>query len=259
MTGNKRRGLIIQERDKHLLRELSIMRVVDREQAKIVAGFHSTTRVNRRLLVLTRGGLLSRFFIGTAGAAKALYSLSPVGANLVQVPRRGPRIRKDELVAVSFSLYHQLGLNEIYCAVKYRPIPLDGARLVRWDSFSGPIDSQQSLIPDAYIEVLGPEETITAFLEFDLGHENLTVWKAKVNKYLRYAVSGDFERSFHHPQFRVVVVTDSERRREALRRATAAITDKIFWFSTMDSIRCDGFWSPIWLRPRGDHEPISLL
>jgi hypothetical protein len=37
MSGNDR--IILQERDLHLLRELSAMRVVDREQAKIVAGF----------------------------------------------------------------------------------------------------------------------------------------------------------------------------------------------------------------------------
>lgn len=259
MTGAKHKGLVIQERDRHLLRELSLMRVIDREQAKIVAGFHSITRVNRRLLALTRGGLLNRFFIGTAGAEKALYSLSPLGANLVQVPRRSPRIRKDEVVAVSFSLYHQLDINQLYCALKYEPIPFDGAKLARWESFYRPIDSGVSLVPDGYMEVFSPVKVLVAFLELDLGHESLSVWKAKVHKYVRYAVSGDFERSFHQPQFRVLVITNSERRLQAIRRTVAAITDKIFWFATMDSIHRNGFWSPIWLRPTGDHLPLSLL
>src|SRR5712691_6078196 len=136
----------LQERDKRLLRELSLMRVIDREQARIVAGFRSIMIANRRLLALVRAGLLKRFFIGTvAGGKKALYSLSPLGANLVQMPCRGPRRRNDEAVTVDFFVYHQLGINDIYCALKYRPIPLADTRLIRWKSFDRPIDAQASL------------------------------------------------------------------------------------------------------------------
>src|SRR3989442_14010658 len=110
--GNKRR-IVLQERDRHLLRELSLMRVVDRDQAKVVAGFRSIMLANRRLLALTRAGLLKRFFIGTvAGGKKALYSLSSLGANLVRVPCTGPRRQNDEVVTVDFFVYHQLGINE---------------------------------------------------------------------------------------------------------------------------------------------------
>lgn len=49
MTGNNRANTVIQERDQHLLRELDVMRVIDREQAKEVAGFGSTTRANASL------------------------------------------------------------------------------------------------------------------------------------------------------------------------------------------------------------------
>ena len=258
--GNRKREIVLQERDKHLLRELSLMRVIDREQARVVAEFPSIMLVNRRLLSLTRAGLLKRFFIGTpAGGKKALYSLSTLGANLVQVPCTGPRRRANEAVTVDFFVYHQLGINSIYCALKYRPIPLADTRLVRWESFSRPIDSQLSLKPDAYFEIQSLQKTVGTFLEFDLGHENLSIWKAKVQKYLRYAVSGEFERTFRQPQFRVLVVTNSDRRREALRKATAAITDKIFWFTIADSIYHQGFWSPIWSRAPGNHEPTSLL
>ena len=221
------------------------MRVIDRDQARVVAGFRSIMLANRRLVALTRAGLLKRFFIGTvAGGKKALYSLSALGANLVQMPCSGPRRRADEAVTVDFFVYHQLGINDIYCALKYYPIPLVETSLVRWESFNRPVDSQLSLKPDAYLEVQSPHKALAAFLEFDLGHENLSIWKAKVQKYLRYAVSGEFERAFHQPQFRVLVVTDSERRREVLRKATTAITDKVFRFTTADAIQRDGFWLP---------------
>src|SRR5205085_9449184 len=99
---------------------LSVMRVIDREQAKLVAGFGSTTRVNARLLPLTRAGLLRRFFLGTtAGGAKALYSLSERGARLVGVPETGPRRRNDEAIVADFFVEHQLATNEVYCAAKY--------------------------------------------------------------------------------------------------------------------------------------------
>jgi hypothetical protein len=259
MIRTKGMVLVVQERDRHLLRELSLMRVIDREQAKIICGFGSVTRVNRRLLALKRVGLIKRFFIGTAGSKRSLYSLSPLGANLVQVSRRGPRKKTDEIVTASPLLSHQLGINEIYCIHKYRPIPIQGWTFVRWDAPIRPIDSQRSLIPDGYVEMnVSDRCTLAAFLEFDLGHENLKIWKAKVSKYLRYAIAGEFERAFNQAQFRVVVVTNSARRCEALRRATVGITDKIFWFTTLDSIRQNGFWSPIWFRPQGD-EPISIL
>jgi hypothetical protein len=259
MPGAKTKGLVLQQRDRHILQELSVMRVIDREQAKIIGGFHSTTRVNKRLLALTRGGLLKRFFIGSGGWKKSLYSLSPLGANFLQTPYSGMRVRGDELITVSSSLEHQLGINELYCTIKYRQVAMESGKLIRWENLYRPVDSKRSLIPDACIEISGPKETIAAFLEFDLGHENLIVWKKKVEKYLQYATSGEFENLIHQPQFRVLVVTNSDVRLHALRRATASITDKIFYFATVDSVHDTGFWAPVWFRPQGDHRPISLL
>ena len=136
---------------------------------------------------------------------------------------------------------------------------MDSGKLVRWENLYRPIDSKQSLIPDAYLEISGPKETIAAFLEFDLGHENLIVWKKKVEKYLQYAISGEFESLVHQSQFRVLVVANSERRLESLQKATAAVTNKIFYFSTVNSVHDVGFWAPIWFRPQDDDQPISLL
>lgn len=67
MAGNRRVGIVLQERDRRLLEELNVMRVADRDQAQAAAGFGSVTRVNARLLGLTRAGLLRRFFVGTSG------------------------------------------------------------------------------------------------------------------------------------------------------------------------------------------------
>jgi len=259
MIGNDPRGIVVQERDRHLLRELSILRVVDREQAKIVAGFRSTTRVNSRLLALTRAGFLRRFFLGTSGGGqKALYALSSEGAQIVDVPYRGPRRRRDEVLAAGVFVAHQLSINEIYCTLKYQPAPNENIRFVRWLSFFEPLQQGFSLIPDGYVEVLHPSSALAAFLEIDLGSEGRKVWKEKVKEYLRYALSGFFEGRFGQQRFRILVIATSERRLQSIRAVVATATEKIFWFATIESIRRDGLWSPIWLRPRDD-ERQSLV
>jgi hypothetical protein len=102
---------MIQPRDLDLLRELAVMRVADREQVKVAAGFGSTTRVNTRLLALTRAGLLRRFFLGSGGGRKALYALSIKGAQMIQLPCRGPRTR-----AISLPPYY--GYDEAHFSLR---------------------------------------------------------------------------------------------------------------------------------------------
>jgi len=264
MTGNdrpgkERHGIVIQERDRHLLRELSVMRVIDREQAKIVAGFGSTTRANARLLSLTRAGLLRRFFLGTtAGGAKALYALSLKGARLVGVPESGPRRREDQAVVADFFIQHQLATNGVYCALKYgNPMPA-GITFKRWIGFPKRPAPGLRVIPDGYVELETPSGTLAAFLEVDLGHERLRVWQDKVRHYLDLAVTGNFEREFNQSRFRVLVVADSERRQGAIREVVLGATDKIFWFATFEAIRRHGVFAPIWQRPKGK-EPQSLI
>jgi len=253
MTGNNRKGIIVQERDRQLLRELATMRVVDREQAKHAAGFTSTTRANVRLLALTRAGLLRRFFVGTIGG-KALYALSPTGAKLVEVPFRGPRRKADEALVADFFVMHQLRINDVYTVLKCDP----ARRLVQWIAFHESLESGLSLIPDGYCEIAANGKTIAAFLEVDLGHESRTVWKEKVGAYLRYAIGGNFAKQFGYGQFRVLVIANSVKRMQSLRVATANVTEKIFWFANFEEIAQSGFWSAIWLRPPGDAQKNLL-
>src|SRR5258708_7803247 len=140
MAISKRTGMVIQDRDRHLLREVAMLRVMDREQAKLIAGFGSTTRANARLLALARAGLLKRFFLGTKGAGqKALYGISRKGALFVDVPYRGLQRRTDETLVADLFIEHQLLVNDVYCSLKYTPIPIHGVRFQRWVHFFQPI------------------------------------------------------------------------------------------------------------------------
>lgn len=258
MRGSNGKGIVIQERDRELLRELGHLRVIDREQAKIVGGFGSTTRVNARLLALTRAELLKRFFLGTSfGGAKALYTLSGKGARLVGVPLRGPHRRKDETVATDFTVQHQLTVNEMYCTLKRGGLP-QGIQFRKWESFFGPIIEGLRLIPDGYVELETPSGALTAFLEIDLGHEHGPVWKEKVARYLQFALTDTPEAKRFHRPFRVLVILPTERRLLWVRRAVAEKTDKIFWFASLESIRRDGLFAPVWRRPTGE-ERLPLI
>jgi hypothetical protein len=259
MIGNEPHGMVIQERDRHLLREISVMRVIDREQAKTVAGFGSTTRANARLLALTRAGLLRRFFLGTiAGGAKALYAISLKGAQFVGVPESGPRRRQDEAVVADFFIQHQLAINEVYCALKYGNRTPAGINFAGWKGFPKRPVQGLRLIPDGYVELRTPSSIVAAFLEVDLGHERPRVWLDKVKNYLDLAVTGNFEKEFKQRQFRVLVVANSERRLDAIRDVVLSATDKLFWFATFESIRSHGVFGPIWQRPKGG-QPQSLI
>jgi hypothetical protein len=253
MRGNNRKGMVLQPRDIRLLKELDPMRVIDREQAKVVAGFGSTTRANTRLLRLTRAGVLKRMFIGTIGSGqKAIYTISGKGQALVEARLPGLPFRPTHNLVASPFLLHQLKINEIYLTVKHRAISLENVRFRRWIAFHKSLSESLSLIPDGYCELDVAGNVKAMFVEVDLGQEDSSIWMKKVQRYLQLALSGQFTQMFRNPQFRVLIITSTERRADNIRKTAAKLTDKIFWFASFEAIHRDGFWSSIWLRPTGD-------
>jgi hypothetical protein len=255
MAGTNR--MIVQPRDQQFLKELSLLRVVDREQAKVVAGFGSTTRANARLLKLTRAGLVRRFFLGSGGGRKALYSLSEKGSLVADAPARGPRRSQGAMLVADGFVEHQLAVNSISCTVKFVKIPVLGATFHRWLAFHETIAPELRLIPDGYVEFLSQAGVTAAFLEVDLGTESLQVWREKTRQYLQLALSGDFNRVFGQDRFRTLVIVNSERRLDSIRKAVSAVTEKIFRFATLDSARTE-FFGPIWMKPNSN-QPESIF
>lgn len=259
MPGNRRKGVVLQDRDRHLLSELGVMRIMDLELVRVVAGFDAIRRANRRLLKLTQSGLLKRFFIGSVACGrKAVYTLSPKGTELIQANLGGVNRPSNRLIVGDTFIEHQMAINQIYVILRYRALPPTCSRPRRWLAFYDSISEAIKLRPDAYFELETGPATRAMFLEVDRGTEALSVWRQKTNYYLHLAVSGEFQNRFHQPQFRALVVASSERRLLNIRATVLKSTDKIFWFTTSDDINRDGFWSPIWLRPTGDQRQ-SLL
>jgi hypothetical protein len=225
------------------------MRVVDREQAKVVCGFRSTRRANARLLALTRAGFLKRAFVGSR---QAVYWLA--NRELQKARGRGDSVPEP----AALFLRHRLEINRVQLLVQYAGIPVPGWWFGRWQSFQQPINGALPLIPDGYFEIGSGQGVRSAFVEVDLGTEATPVLVKKASLYLQLATSGEFSKLFSRSQFRVLVVTTSERRLNSIRAAIAKLTDKIFWFGTLDMVTPERFWSAAWLRPTGNQQQ-SLL
>jgi hypothetical protein len=250
MTGNSYSPILLTGRDLTLLRVLVEAKLLDREQIQRLLDFGSVTRVNERLNRLHGAGLLHRYFLGTiAGGRKAIYGISQRGANTIGQGKVWKLQRADEelLVGEAF-VEHQLAVNWCWISMK------SGAdvNLLRFMRFNEPITPAISLTPDGYAELGTPDELRPVFLEVDLGNESSRVWDRKVELYLKLATSGEFERLFHQPRFKVAVICTSERRLMSLRRMVLKQTPKLFYFSLLETTKRDGFRDAHWLRPEGD-------
>jgi len=240
MVGNDPIRIRLQDRDRRLLQELGIMRVIDREQAKAVAPFTSTSAANVRLLALTRAGLLKRTFVA---GSKAVYRLSVEA-------ERNPKKHEGDTKHSALFLEHQLAINELYVRLLHGTAPAE--IVVRnWARFEATLAPSIPLIPDGFCEIVAAAVAAT-FLEVDLGTEPQRVWQRKARLYVELATSSEFATRFGHQRFRVLVVAATERRIEGIRATIANITDRLFWFASFQTIYREGLWAPIWLRPKGD-------
>jgi len=255
MPGNNACAIVLTERDRLLLEELAIGKVIDREQAKKIARFKSTTRANDRLLKLTRAGFLRRFFLGTrAGGTKAIYSLSVKGAQAVQIEGRLIKRKNNSLLVGDLFVEHQLSVNSIWIASKFTPIPVPDVQFARWLTFPTALSKSTPVMPDGYFELRSTSGTYCLFCEVDRGTESLKVWSRKASLYLQLAASGEFQVLFKQSRFRVLVAVSSERRLNTIRRAVRLQTEKIFWFATLEDINQKGLFAPIWTRPAGEQK-----
>jgi hypothetical protein len=252
-------GTMVVERDRHLFGTLAIARLLEAAEIQVVCGFASLRRTNRRLLKLVGAGLLKRWFLSASGGGqKAVYGLSLHGANVIGEPRaRVIRWPHDSLITHSEFLSHQQAVNAVFLRARFHPLPPE-LSCRTWLAIREPFSRSVPLMPDGYFELAHGDAIHPMFLEMDLGTERAPVWRRKVELYLKFALSGEFEALFHEKRFRVLVVVPSDRRLDAVRKTVVQRTEKLFWFTTLDEITRQGLTAQIWLRPAGT-ERIPLV
>jgi len=260
MTGpNRQSAMILQPRDRDLLRTVGTLRILSREDAQALAGFRSVTRANARLLQLTTAGLLTRRPYGTRlGGQRYLYALTRAGARAADLPFRPPLWSAHATLAWSPTLEHQLLITRVYRDLHaWVHEAADARQLVVWRTFERPVSPAVTLIPDAYIRLTASGADRSVFLEADRGTETRVVWARKVRAYLQLAQSGEFTRRFQQPQFRVAVVVPSARRLHSIRQVIAQQTAKLFWLTAVETRYVVPLFASPWWRPTGDdRQPV---
>jgi hypothetical protein len=238
MGGTKPARILVQARDRQLLDAVLKLGAVDRDHAKILGPFGSTTRANARLLSLTQAGLLARTYVGTInGGRRAVYL--PPGR------RRASASGRASAWAV---VEHQLAVAEIYVA--FCRVRLFGER-PDWQTFSQPLLPGSRLIPDGLLTVHSPAGDLPLFVEADRGTEPVAVWRAKAAKYVELALSGHHQEICGPRNFHVVVTAPDKCRAEAIARTIASVTSKLFWITTAEAVISGAGGAPVWLRPDG--------
>ena len=140
--------------------------------------------------------------------------------------------------------------------MQYSSIPVRGWWFGSWRAFQQPLSPTVPLIPDGYFELGSAGGFRAVFVEVDLGTEAVPVLAKKASLYLQLAASGEFSQIFGRSQFRVLLITTSERRLQNIRAAIAKMTDKIFWLGTLDLVSAEKFWSAV-LAP-SNRRPIAI-
>lgn len=238
--------VVLQPRDLRIMKELQSFRYVDIEQAKAIGSFGSFIRTRARLLRLFRAGHLDRMLLGTiAGGRKAIYFL-PDSRHRRRSVSHLQSSQRATFVA------HQLAINEVMLLACHQRVG------VEWSSGERIAGDGQDLIPDATIRVADGDQLRVLFLELDLESESAAVWQRKIGSYLSFAHSGAVLEQLGAPTFRVLVVAVTEDRIRAIRFLIARSTDQVFYVATIDQVRAQGFWSPIWQRPVGDQKHALL-
>jgi hypothetical protein len=244
----------LQHRDRLLLGELAVMGIADRAQLLTASGFPSIRRINQRVRMLCKAGLIRQSQFSLAGRP-ALYVLTAKGFETA-ASRGETGTTPFKPLHGSLFIEHQLQINQIYLALKHGELP-QGIQFRLWKSVLEPLSAASPIVPDGYVELIVRSQIVPLFLEVDRGTEGLKDWKAKTENYLRFALSGDFQEHFERPQFRVLVITQTKVRLEAIQKTISRYTDKIFRLSTFALINRDGLWSDVWFRPT-ETEALSL-
>lgn len=264
------------ERDQDVIEAVYHHRVLSQGQIErlIFTGTHRSV-AQRRLSLLYDHGYLDRRFLPRIGGlvtSPILYLLDKKGSEYLLSHRGYDDIRwrpNDNSLGYEH-IEHLLAINtfriEMTLACRMNGLPLqtwlDDTTLKQdYDRVHLPRSARPvAVIPDAYFTIATPKGDTHFFLELDRGTMTSKRFKRKVLAYIAYASSGLAEKRFGTTKFRVLTVTESEKRAENLKTATEGVGGKRrFWFGTLAALTAETILTePMW-RVAGREERAVLL
>lgn len=256
--------LVIQPRDREMMVAIYSYRHLTREQIEKLLGFNCTRRANSRLRKLFDNRYLSRSFLATTrGSGKALYFLGPQGTAVV-ARELGLDLGsvKSKVKGISqvkeFFLSHSLELNEVRINLSRAIQNHPEMKLERWindndceQTYSVMVKGEKitrRFRPDGYCRFWYRGKLISSFLELDRSTMTLDRFKKKVQTYHEFARLGFYRQRFGVKYFRVLVIAPSPERLANLKSAVEQLTNKVFWFTTINKVTATEALGPIWQR-----------
>ena len=259
--------IVMTDRDRSLLSRVWQDRMLFTSQIYRIF-FSGKARAKARLRQLWENGYLDRYFLPTLmfhGSTEALYILGNNGVDVVSAMMgierteiaRGLSHLKRKVRNHSFllSLDHILSLADFRIAFE-EAIAMRGMSLEIWvpermceDSYSLWRRGERvigKLRPDGYCRCCQNGKIYSFFIEVDLGTMSNKAIAHKVQRYLDYSDSGRYHQASGMKYFRVLVVTVGTQRLANLKVTTEVLTDRIFWFATLEDVLQGRLFEPVW-------------
>jgi hypothetical protein len=237
----------LQPRDEALIAAVYEYRFLSRAQIQRLLGFGCVTRVNARLRKLFDHRYLSRRFLpAVKGSAEALYCLGPesvpiVGEKLGLDSQEIKRKRKDALEVKDLFLRHNLLVNDVRIATVLASQDDSRFQFGRWIDQSDlrlkvneRTAAGEYFSPDGYCQYRYEDKLYAFFLELDRSTMSNQRFVGKVYNFLEFGLSGSYRSRFAMNFFRVLVVTQTLERLLNLKTTVESVTDKMFWFASID-------------------------
>ncbi len=274
MSKSSTAAIQLQQRDRALLRALAeSFRILDRVQINELFPMGSASRVKFRLKQLLDAGYLSaRPIVNEGGNMQYGYYLGPRATAAFDSTERGA-VQKARLDAAHLSnagLAHRMLVDSIHIRFLTAQRRNPNYRLLTWvDQYSPEWETLRTyglnVQADGYAEyilLLHFDNLYTFFLEADRGDERGHIISAKIRAYVDFASSGIYEKRFAARLFRVLFVTTTQKRAEALAElAMASGSADLFWITSWPQLKQVGIFEPVWIRPGqpGFHSLIPRL
>jgi hypothetical protein len=273
---NRPEPIVLQPRDEKIIHKVYEFGFLTREQIQRIFNFNCTVRANIRLRKLFDHGYLSRRFAPTIrGSRRAIYFLGSKGVQVVSQLSGTDPLETREIQRKSFEkkdlfFNHDILVNDVRISFDQAMNGSDSFKLDQWMTpadciheytiFNPALNQEIKKVfkPDAYFRYISRGKLFNCFLEVDRSTMSNSRFESKVLSYLEYAQSGLYQHRYGFKFFRVLVVTKTRERLLNLKSTTGRLTDKIFWFATLDNIIPHRMLNSIWERPRSD-KTFSLL
>jgi len=238
--------------------------VLTREQISELIPMGSVARLNFRLKQLRDAGYLSSRNIWGFGSAVQLgYYLGPHAPELFdETERAAVRTHAAEAADLKVAgLAHRMLVDSVHIRFLTASRQYPNYKFLTWvDQYSPwwqklreygvPVQADGY---GEYIMLLHFDALLTFFLELDRCTERGEGIRSKIDRYVQFAKTGQYEERFAtSTPFRVLFITTGKERLEHVLKIIEQKTDKTFWLATWKDFKSSRLMDAYWRRPHKD-------